>query len=234
MASEHLANPAIGCLSEMHRFLTIIEVLATIGVAKLLAFAAMNPKMLLEVAARHRHLELVFTMLPACQVLIAMNCTMTACFFTACKLSANLSAANLGHDGDISIDLVSAGLGWVVSFAIAREPVFVPNNIDWHVDSAWLAWLSTRWQMAAEHNAAKQACLRVIRCTGKWLPISCKSSCKSRPKSPDAQCKRFHANSARSFLAQRCSHAAKPLGMPHDDTKQKQNACIANKRTHAQ
>ena len=69
-----MANPAIGCLSEMHRYLTISEVLATIGVAKLLAFAAMNPNMLLEVAARHRHLELVFTMLPACQVLIAMNC----------------------------------------------------------------------------------------------------------------------------------------------------------------
>jgi len=74
LAILDLANPAIGCLSEMHRYLTIIEALATIGVAKLLAFAAMNPNMLLEVAARHRHLELVFTMLPACQVLIAMNC----------------------------------------------------------------------------------------------------------------------------------------------------------------
>ena len=52
-----LANPAIGCLFEMHRYLIVIEVLATIGVAKLLAFAAMNPHMLLEVTARHRHLE---------------------------------------------------------------------------------------------------------------------------------------------------------------------------------
>ena len=74
LAILDLANPAIGCLSEMHRYLTIIEVLATIGVAKLLAFAAMNPNMLLEVAARHRHLELVFTMLPACQVLFALHC----------------------------------------------------------------------------------------------------------------------------------------------------------------
>ena len=59
LAILDLANPAIGCLSEMHRYLTISEVLATIGVAKLLAFAAMNPNMLLEVAARQRHLELV-------------------------------------------------------------------------------------------------------------------------------------------------------------------------------
>ena len=49
LAILDLANPAIGCLSEMHRYLTIIEVLATIGVAKLLAFAAMNPNMLLGV-----------------------------------------------------------------------------------------------------------------------------------------------------------------------------------------
>ena len=74
-------NPAIGCLSEMHRFLTIIEVLATIGVAKLLAFAAMRTAIRcilasvpLCVPARHRHLELVFTMLPACQVLSSLNC----------------------------------------------------------------------------------------------------------------------------------------------------------------
>ena len=37
----------------MHRYLTIIEVLAVIGVAKLLAFAAMKPHMLLEVAYIH-------------------------------------------------------------------------------------------------------------------------------------------------------------------------------------
>ena len=50
----HLVGFACGKLARcLHR----CEVLATAGVAKLLAFAAMNPNMLLEVAARHRHLE---------------------------------------------------------------------------------------------------------------------------------------------------------------------------------
>ena len=100
---------------------------------------------------------------------------------------------------------------WPPSFICELTNIFGPcSRFDLNTGCIMVRlYLPTRWLLVHK---------RVIRCTGK--------------NQIDRHCSQ--SNELNGWLVIQTTACAKPLGMQHNDAKQRQNACIANKLTHAQ
>ena len=68
-----LSNPSLGCLYEMHRYICIIEIFATVFVVLIIIQSISNTCYSSITTIRHRYLEIVFTIIPAALVLCIIN-----------------------------------------------------------------------------------------------------------------------------------------------------------------